>query len=394
MRVVPMRIRGGKYRSRCYPWVIGVFMGGVALFFFLATAAPVQSALPPGSIWLTPTTDASGTGTTTATSAPGSQAQAGTTAQAGAAAVIPPAAGVAPLNPGWKTDQMVVRVWPEYDNESVLVIMNFSLPAQVQLPATLKFAIPKGALIAGIAEITPNNTFKYNYGNSYPPLQSGADWDIATIQVQQFRSLQIDYYYDPGLPAGAGGRSFPLLLQVPLDAGTLELQVQEPARATDFKVQPLIQRSGKAEDGFAYAGKTFPEVKAGSTLGYVVSYSKPDGDPSTNPKKSAPAEVSTNNVLLAAILIIVVCIGGFVVYRLYRNPGRATSTPTKGRARPRTRPSPAAPPVAVKDKRPAGNARHVATNRGEAGSRFCIACGEELIKKARYCGSCGEAQDG
>jgi hypothetical protein len=271
------------------------------------------------------------------------------------------------------------------------VIMDFSLPAEVQLPATLKFAVPRGALIAGIGEVDPNGGFKYNYANSYPPLLAGTDWDIATIQVQQFRSLQIDYYYDPGLPAGAGGRSFPLLFQVPLDATTLDLRVQEPARATDFKVQPFIQGSGKAQDGFTYAATTFPEVKAGSTLGYLVSYSKPDGDPSTNPTKSASAPVNTNNVLLAAILIIVVCVGGVVVYLLYRGAGRAA--PTKGRARPRTRPGPAAPPVATKVKRPAANSPNVATNRGQSGSRFCFACGDELVKKARYCASCGEAQD-
>jgi hypothetical protein len=287
---------------------------------------------------------------------------------------------------------MVVRVWPEYDNKSVLVIMSFSLPAQVQLPATLRFAVPKGATIAGIGEVDPNGDFKYNYGSSYPPIESGPEWDIATIQVKQFRSLQIDYYYDPGLPAGAGVRSFPLLLQVPLDAGALELQVQEPARATDFKVQPFIQPSGKARDGFVYAGQTFPEVKAGSTLGYLVSYSKADGDPSINPTESASGQVNVNSVLLAAIVIIVVLVGGLVAYRLYRNAGRAT--PTTGQARQRTRPNPATPPAAVKGKRAVTNAGVVAADPNGAVRRYCFACGDGLVKKARFCQSCGEAQDG
>jgi hypothetical protein len=397
---VPVIIGRGKHKPRCFPWIIGVLIGGLALSFLLAAAAPAQSSSPNVGIPLNPPTDASGPVTTTATSttAPGQGGAAPSVtastapdpaAPAGQAALVPPAAGFSPLNPGWKADQMEVQVWPEYDEKAVLVFMRFSLPAGVQLPATFKFAVPKGAVIAGIGEIDPNGSFKFNYANSYPPVEPGAKWDIATIQVQEFRSLQIDYYYDPGLPAGAGGRSFPLLLQLPVDVGTLNLDVQEPARATDFKVQPSLQGSGEHGDGFTYAVATFSDVKAGSTLGQLVSYSKPDGEPSAKPNQSAPTKTNTNTVLLAAILVIVVCVGGLFAYRLYRKAGRATQT----KGRPRTRSGPPAPPLADKGKRPTANTRNVTTNQGKVVNRFCFACGEELPKKACYCPSCGGAQD-
>ena len=54
---------------------------------------------------------------------------------------------------------MSVRIWPEYDVRAVLVLMNFSLPADVTLPATFKFAVPAGAQIAGIGEIDPTGQF-------------------------------------------------------------------------------------------------------------------------------------------------------------------------------------------------------------------------------------------
>ena len=316
-------------------------------------------------------------------------------AQAGQAAVIPPAAGLVPLNPGWKAGQMDVDVWPEYDKEAVLVFMRFSLPAEVPLPATFKFAIPTGAVIAGIGEIDPNGSYKFNYADSYPPVQPGANWDIATIQVQDFRSLQIDYYYDPGLPAGAGERSFPLLLQLPLDVGTLALHVQQPAGATDFTVQPDLQGSGAAQDGFTYAVATFNEVKAGSTLGHLVSYSKPDGALSADPGQSDPAQVGTRTVLLTAILVIVVGVGGFLAYYLYRKAGRDKQSSR----RPRTKGSPAAQPVRSPTKRPVATTRkkpapkggNAATDRGEAVDSVCVACGEALRKKDRFCPSCGEA---
>jgi hypothetical protein len=344
-----------------------------------------------------------------ATTAPSTVTQEATTSSTdgGVTAVVPPAAGLTPLNPDWKTDQMMVQVWPEYDQNAVLVFMNFSLPAEVQLPATFKFAMPTGAWIAGIAEVDPSGNFKYNYADSYPPVQTGAQWDIVTIQVTDFRALQIDYYYDPGLPAGAGARSFPLLAQLPLDVGTLLLHVQQPARATDFTVQPALQGSGQADDGFTYAVGTFSDVKAGSTLGQVVSYAKPDGalsagtgqTGSTQAGDSAAAKVNTNTVLLAAILVIVVIIGGFIVYRLYANSAKAN----KSAGRPRPQRSPAAKPAAARPAtaakpKPAANpkndaAQDAASDKGTEINSQCVACGEELTKKNRFCPNCGEARE-
>jgi hypothetical protein len=284
---------------------------------------------------------------------------------------------------------MDVQVWPEFDQKAVLVFMNFSLPADVQLPATLKFAIPRGALIAGIGEIDPSGGFKYNYADSYPPVQPGADWDIVTIQVEDYRQLQIDYYYDPGIPAGAGERSFPLLLQLPLDVGSLELHVQEPARASDFQVQPFMQSSAQAADGFRYATAIFSEVKAGSTFGHLISYSKPDGALSTGPDAPGSTAIGTSTALLTALVIVVIVAGGLIAYVMYRNAQKAK----KSSRRPRARRSPGVQ-ASARTRPKSANSAHASTNREKAVGRFCFACGEELVKKARYCQSCGKAQDG
>jgi hypothetical protein len=357
-------------------------------------ATDTSSTTVPGQSAVSPTT----------TVAPGQGPQLGQTA------VVPPPAGQVPLNVGWKTDQMDVRVMPEYDQKAVLVIMGFSLPAYVSLPATLKFAVPAGAKIAGIGEVDPNGNFTYNYTTSYPPVEPGAEWDVATIEVKNYRQLQIDYYYDPGLPQGAGQRSFPLLAQMPMDAGTLLLHVQQPARATDFTVQPAMQGSGQAEDGFTYAVAAYPDVKAGSTLGHVVSYYKPDGGLSTDSAQSGTTQVNTNTVLLVAILIIVVFIGGIVVYRLYFKSPKAD--PKKGRAKGPRSQAATPPPATTKQQRqgtkPAAPAKtttpkaaaaadaptstYPATEQGDSVVEYCNACGEELTTNSPFCPNCGEAR--
>jgi hypothetical protein len=396
----------------------------VAVLAGPAAAQAVGITTSTGPFAVAQETTTSSTAATSQTTAP-STATSATSAQGegtGQTAIIPPSAAQTPLNPGWRTDQMDIRFMPEYDQKAVLVIVGFALPADVPLPATIKFAVPAGAQIAGIGEVDPNGTFTYNYTTAYPPVEPGAEWDIATIEVKNYRQLQIDYYYDPGLPQGAGQRSFPILAQMPMDVGTLLLHVQEPARATDFVVQPALQGSGQAEDGFTYWVATYDEVKAGSTLGHQVSYYKPDGGLSTDSEQSTAVQSNTNTVLLAAILVVVVVVGVFVVYRLYsnsRSPNRQNGRPGGARR------SPAAPPVGTKRQRQADKAPQAPLPKGAATTKsatpkaasakgaatidgsgtadttaepgdevveYCVACGEELDPKSRFCPNCGEAR--
>ena len=415
-------------------------------------SAAAQAAADPASV----TTLSVAQETTTSSSAPTGQTgifpttttvASGQEAQPEQGAIIPPPAGQAPLNPGLKIDQMSVRVWPEYDLAAVLVLMNFSLPADVALPATFKFAVPTGAQIAGIGEIDPAGQFTYNYTTSYPPVETGTEWDIVTIEVKQYRDLQIDYYYDPGLPEGGGQRSFPLLVQIPADVGTLLLHVQHPAGAEDFSIQPALDASGQIEDGFTYSVASYPDVKAGSTLGHTVSYYSPDGALSVDSSgqgEPSTTQVNTNTVLLAAILIVVVIIGALVVYRVFfSNSGRgnqrgdrrgarrsqersargggtkqqqkngkaskgssgkspATAASATKAAAPQTakagsaagrqattpRPSPEEAATAVDD----GAVAESAAEEGDEGAEYCVACGEELPTESPFCPSCGEAR--
>jgi hypothetical protein len=428
--------------------------GQTSVFPTTTTVLPAGGSAQPGQAGASSSTTAGGSPTTTAGGSPTTAgAPAGPTAQPDSAGVIPPPTGQVPLNPGWKSDQVEVRVWPEYDEKAVLVILNFSLPADVPLPATVKFATPAGAIVTGIGEIGPNGAFNYSYQDSRPPVEPGTEWDITTIEVKNYRELQIDYYYDPGLPAGAGQRSFPLLVQTAVDAGTLLLHVQHPARSTDMSVQPALQGSGQADDGFTYSVAAYPDIQAGSTLGLTVSYNKPDGGLSIDqqPSDAAPAQVNTNTVLLVAILAIVLFIGAIVIWRLFFGTGKAgqrrgrqgavrsmaatapaganrqrgvtagsasastrpngmtktsmgkatgaKSAAPKGRGNPSTA-TPSAAAATTADAAGSGMGPVAATveagsagiaERGQA-DEYCVACGEELVPNSRFCPNCGEAR--
>ena len=416
MRVVPVGSMGRKPRTRRFLSIVGTLAGATLLMVLLTTAAAAADSTTTPVPASTTSTAAAGTAAPGPVATPASAAPSAT-------GIVPPILGSALLNPGWKTAQMAVQVWPEYDQAAVLVIMNFEIPADVPLPATFKFAVPTGASIAGIGEVDANNNFTFNYAKTYPPVQAGTDWDIVTIQVQKYRALQIDYYYDPGLPAGAGLRSFPMLLELPMDVGALNLHVQQPTRATDFKVQPAMQGTGVAQDGFTYAVASFSDIKAGSTLGYVVSYNKPDATPSaTADQTQTPSnKLNTSTVLIGAIAVIVIVLGGAIIYLLYKRGGKGAPAKkgTQAKQKPRpgrsgVEPISAKASAAGKAKKPQVQAKSTPKGDteneadgaavGEVGggrtdtpaaaevTGHCLACGEDLIKNARFCPNCGEAQ--
>jgi hypothetical protein len=371
------------------------------------------------------TTVSTGSSTTTSSVEPASSSSTTAPSESSAPAIVPPAEGTASPNPGWQIDQMQIQILPEYDQRAVLVVLRFSLPASVPLPATMQLPIPAGAQIAGIGEIDPNGQYKYNYQNSYPTVQPGDEWDEASIDVKDYRDVQIDYYYDPGFPAAAGPRSFPLLVQIPMDVGTLILHVQHPSKAIDFQIQPALQGSGQAGDGFTYDVATYADVKGGSTLGHTVSYTNPDGGLSINATSSG-SKVSMTAALLGAILFVLVVIAGFMGYRMYVSARKPKAKPAVAKSGRRPQPSGAAVgkgkrPTAAKsqnrkavkpDESPTVTMDESAvadepdSDEGDEGedvegdgdnapgvdddAEHCTVCGEQLTPKFRYCPGCGE----
>jgi hypothetical protein len=379
------------------------------LLVVVVSTSGTATALTGGSStsrfsYLAEETTTSATGSASQTTAPSATTPdvSDLEAHIGQIGLVPPTADQVGLNPGWSIEQMSVRVWPEYDRRAVLVILNLSLPTDAQLPATLRLPIPAGAEIVGIGEITPSGQFQYNYANSYPDVEPGSTWDVASIEVRDYKQLQVDYYYDPGFYAAAGMRSFPLLVQVPMDVGALVLHVQQPATATDFQVEPALQEMGVATDGFNYAVSSYTGVMAGSTFAHIISYNNTNGLLSIEAEagESDSGQLNTTTVLLAAILVVVVLIGAVVAYRMYstsrgrkRKKGRpqerrnrgTESTPQGKKQQPPT------PRGSKKDLSKAAKSDSGA-ERADGAAKYCIECGEELPRKSRFCPNCGEAR--
>ena len=242
----------------------------------------------------TTTAGADASGAATATTA-ADASSGGTAGSAAAAVVTPPSAGFTPLNPGVKVASVDLQIWPEYDTRDVLVFMNLTLPADTKFPATFTYVVPTGARLAGIGEVDPSGTFTYNYNNGPPPTTVGQDGNIVTITLQKYPTVQVEWYYNPGV-AASGARSFPVSVVIPVDTDLVNIAVQQPARSTGFTVEPPMGQPVASGDGFSYVSGTVPAIKAGSQVTTTISYTKSDNEPSNSTSVPTPTQAGHDEV--------------------------------------------------------------------------------------------------
>jgi len=372
-----------KPRLRAWPHTLGKF--------FVVTTAMAMALLLFGGLAhaATTTTDApaDATASTVTTSA----------ADAPVSGLIPAPEGFEPPNPGLLAAQMGVQFWPEYDTGDVLVLLDVTLPATTVFPYTLTFFVPRGARLAGIAEIDETGAFDYTLGT--PVIVPGEVMDAVTVTVPKRPVLRFEYYYDPGV-GGPGGKSFPVQFQAPADVGELYVEVQQPLAASDFSAGAVLDQSTTDAEGFTFHYGSVSGVKAGDIFQTQVDYTKTSADPSVSSAapESDPGQQRSSSYLLVLLVVLVVAIGGIIVYRLFirkqpiagagRLPSqRPASRSGRGTDRTSTKggPTSSRPP----HKR-AGN--DSAENVGGP-ARFCTECGGRLSKKDRFCSECGAARD-
>ncbi len=353
---------------------------GAAAFALLALALTVGAtgaafAQTTTSVPATSTSEAPATESTeAATETPAGEA---VTGQAFSTALLPVPEGFAAANSGMSLDSLELQAWPEYDASEVLVMADLHLADSVELPAQFQVAIPRGARLTGVAEVTPQGQFDYSRPAPVPNLEAGnEEWDVYDLTIPKIRDVRVEYYYNPGI-SGSGPRSFPVLFRVPLDTAQLTVSVQQPLRSTEFAITPMPSQSTQDAQGFTYYSDSLGAASEGQIVSLQVAYTKPDAEPSLQGDTEAGAAGNSNQTLLLVVLgAMVVAIGGFVAYRLFLRPA-----PAGGSAR-RARSDAGARKGADRGKtRPGGP------------SRFCTSCGTQLGKRDRFCPECGQERD-
>lgn len=173
-------------------------------------------------------------------------------------------------------ERLEISLWPEYDDPRLLVIYRGELAEDPQSP--LAFTIPNTAQIHAVAHVGPAGTLLADDWQLLP-----TDTDQLVLFTPGSRRFQLEYYDD--VLGASEERSFVFRFRSDrYEIKNLEIEVQQPLRATGLQTSPTLEPQGLDTRGFRYFGKRIGAVSPGTLIEQRVSYRKTDTLPSLRPR--------------------------------------------------------------------------------------------------------------
>ena len=262
-----------------------------------------------------------------------------------------------------------VMLWPEYDQPSMLVIYNFTLTEDTQVPSSMDIRFPKDANITAVAYQSTEGLLLANY----QPLPSeDANWQAITLFLTERTTYHIEYYQ----PLGRDGEKRSFAYQWPGDysVGEFDIEVQVPDDSRSIKTDPAIPLM--QNQNFLSGGARMSGLGQGQTYQLQLEYSRSNEIAVLTPSSSqvepiAPVDENTDGrstldnlpLFLGGFGVALILAALFYFFRSGQSSVRA--------AKPRRRsngPQESSMPSYCPE----------CGTRTNAGDRFCRTCGSKL----------------
>lgn len=269
---------------------------------------------------------------------------------------------------GTTFSNVLVDIWPEFDQPSILVIYHYTLGADVTLPASLELRVPLQASVNAVAISDASGTL---ITANYERKISG-DWAVLTMTTTS-RKIQVEYY-DPYARQG-DTRQYEYVWPGNYPVEAFSINVQHPVGATDLKLTPELGAGIVAADGLTYYSSLVGALPANQTYSLSLKYQKTTDTLSASGQSvqpSAPLSAPTNltEILpwilggLGGLLVLAGLVVALVYWR--REQGK-----TSGKTRKRH--------ATTQKEAPGGDAYcNQCGKRAQPGDVFCRSCGSRL----------------
>ncbi len=271
-------------------------------------------------------------------------------------------------------DRLVIELWPDYDQASVLVLLTGDLPADTKFPATVTLPYPETAQLNAIARIDGND------GQMKDDIFSSPAPGEITFITPDLR-FRLEYY----LPYTADNsrRTFTFTWLADLSVNRFQLRIQQPIFASSLVTKPATLDVSKGNDGLTYYAFPVQVIPAGQSLSVQVDYIMTNAQlsvesvapPGSNVKKASnlqeaelPAASNTGTGLNWPIVAVVVGSMIIIIVFVWQI---ATHRAASKRAR-----------------------THPVKTKGQSLAKFCHNCGDPSGKDDKFCRKCGTALQG
>lgn len=263
--------------------------------------------------------------------------------------------------------KMIVQLWPEYDQPSMLVITDFEAPASISLPVNLTFHIPKDANLIAVASYAADGSLANAVFDG--PTTNG-EWQSFTITLNSTKARF--EYYQP-ITFNGEQRIFSYLWDGAYAVDAFNIRVLEPLDTTSLTTTPKLV-SISQENNLKYFESDPARLAAGEQFPLNLDYKKSSDalitssqgvQPAAPVDEKTPGRISLSNTLpyLLGGLGVLMIVGGFFAY--YWRTGSGASSKSRRRAH-----------------------SHV-ENEENGEESYCPQCGSRAKPSDRFCRVCG-----
>lgn len=281
-----------------------------------------------------------------------------------------------------------LSIWPEYDDPRVLIMWRGEMAPRQTFPASIILPLPKGAEIVGAGMISEQNELILHPYEVVP----GDTQDSLQLNLPVPRFF-LEFYYHPFTASGAEKR-FTYTMPTPYPLEVLEVDIQQPLKATNFTLEPTSMEHLTDKQGFTYHQFAYRDIAQGQSQTFTISYTKTVLTPSVPKQQPAPqrpknARPLSNNVfvslsILAGAMLI------FAGWAWLLRGSQARRTPATASA-PQSTPTPSAFLALLQEDVQIQETN--VTTPAQPQSRvvnFCAHCGHKLLPDDRFCSGCGK----
>lgn len=263
-----------------------------------------------------------------------------------------------------------VQLWPEYDQPSMLVIVDFKVAPMTPLPVELTFHIPTDANLIAVAYQAENGDL---LNAQFDAPTANDNWQSFKMTVEQNVIYRFEYY-QPLLFKG-NERTFSYSWQHSYTVKNFSVNVLEPMDVVSFSMQPNYISKESVNGLNIYTGEVIklnPREEYKLDLQYektsLTLINEPQQVQSADPvNENTPGRVSLNNFLpyiIGSFGLLFVLVGTVYYWRIGR-----TSTKRARRRRVFN---------AVEEENKTGAYCANCGARAKSGDRFCRTCGTKL----------------
>ena len=178
---------------------------------------------------------------------------------------------------GTKLKNINIELWSEYDQPSMLVIQEFVVAENTNLPADVTLRFPKDANLIGVAF---NNAGELINAEFDGPKDHG-DWQIVILKVRSYDAYRIEYYQP--ITRDQNKRKFSFQWFGDYSVQEFNLSALIPLDSANIITSPILPRTSPTSNGLLLDDSASPtKLKMGQSYDFQIEYTR-ESEAVTNP---------------------------------------------------------------------------------------------------------------